>query len=80
MNLFQGIIVNARGPHTFGWDPIFQPTGFTQTYAEMDSETKNEISHRKKAVKSLQEFFMSSINKEDDLLPQEKRPKVDSET
>ena len=46
----------------------------------MDSETKNEISHRKKAVKSLQEFFMSSINKEDDLLPQEKRPKVDSET
>lgn len=42
----QGQIVSARGPNNFGWDPVFQPDGFTQTFAEMDKETKNKISHR----------------------------------
>ena len=30
-----GTVVSPRGPNTFGWDPIFQPSGFELTYAEM---------------------------------------------
>jgi inosine triphosphate pyrophosphatase len=41
-----GQIISARGPLDFGWDPIFQPDGFDQTYAEMSKEVKNTISHR----------------------------------
>ncbi len=39
--------VGARG---FGYDPIFVPTGSRQTLAEMDASTKNEISHRGRAL------------------------------
>jgi hypothetical protein len=42
----EGAIVAARGPSDFGWDPIFQPDGFPHTYAEMDKDVKNTISHR----------------------------------
>ncbi|KAJ1468302.1 inosine triphosphate pyrophosphatase-like protein, partial [Baffinella frigidus] len=45
----EGKIVPARGPLDFGWDPIFQPDGFDQTYAEMDKDAKNAISHRFRA-------------------------------
>ncbi|RLN37785.1 hypothetical protein BBO99_00007111 [Phytophthora kernoviae] len=48
-----GKIVPARGPTTFGWDPVFQPDEFEQTYAEMEKVTKNQISHRYKALESL---------------------------
>mmetsp|Transcript_9708 Transcript_9708/g.58894 ORF Transcript_9708/g.58894 Transcript_9708/m.58894 type:complete len:203 (-) Transcript_9708:1052-1660(-) len=48
-----GTVVPARGPTDFGWDPIFQPEGFSQTYAEMDKATKNSISHRYKALAKL---------------------------
>jgi inosine triphosphate pyrophosphatase len=48
-----GKIVEPRGPNNFGWDPNFQPDGFEQTYAEMDKEVKNTISHRYKALKEL---------------------------
>ena len=42
----EGRIVPARGPTDFGWDPVFQADGFGQTYAEMEKEVKNSISHR----------------------------------
>jgi Ham1 family len=42
----EGRIVAARGPPHFGWDPIFQPHGYEETYAEMDKSVKNLISHR----------------------------------
>merc|ERR1712130_367759 len=48
-----GIIVPARGEAIFGWDPIFQPDGFDQTYAEMDKALKNTISHRYRALDQL---------------------------
>ncbi|KAI8912137.1 inosine triphosphate pyrophosphatase [Entophlyctis helioformis] len=54
-----GRIVPARGPTGFGWDPVFQPNGFDQTYAEMDKSVKNEISHRYKALVKVKEFFQS---------------------
>ncbi len=42
----EGQIVPSRGHTTFGWDPVFQPEGFQETYAEMDKSVKNTISHR----------------------------------
>ncbi|KAI9096923.1 inosine triphosphate pyrophosphatase [Phlyctochytrium arcticum] len=52
-----GSIVPARGPATFGWDPIFQPDGFDKTYAELDKATKNTISHRFRALEKVMEFL-----------------------
>ncbi|MCD7460419.1 hypothetical protein HAX54_043514 [Datura stramonium] len=52
-----GRIVPARGPNDFGWDPIFQPHGYDQTYAEMPKEEKNKISHRGKALELVKSHF-----------------------
>ncbi len=42
-----------RGTKGFGFDPIFVPSGYDVTFAEMDFETKNEVSHRYRAIKNL---------------------------
>jgi len=47
------IIHKARGDKGFGYDPIFQPTGYRQTFAEISSEEKGKISHRGKAIRAL---------------------------
>ncbi|KGN56768.1 inosine triphosphate pyrophosphatase [Cucumis sativus] len=52
-----GKIVLPRGPNDFGWDPIFQPDGFDQTYAEMCKEEKNKISHRYRALALVKSHF-----------------------
>jgi len=52
-----GTIVPARGPKNFGWDPIFQPDGFDKTYAELDKDVKNTISHRFRAFDQLKNFL-----------------------
>ena len=54
---FQGKIVPARGEKNFGWDPIFEPDGFNQTYAEMDGAIKNTISHRARALQEMVTYF-----------------------
>jgi XTP/dITP diphosphohydrolase len=54
--LVEGTLVDLpRGKHGFGYDPIFQPTGFDETFGEMTSDLKNQISHRAKAVAALRE-------------------------
>lgn len=54
------IVSPPRGKRDFGWDPVFQPEGFELTYAEMESDTKNSISHRGKALEKLKAFFVDS--------------------
>jgi inosine triphosphate pyrophosphatase len=62
--VFQGItegkIVEARwnkGEEIFGFDPIFLPDGFDQTFAEMDKSVKNTISHRYRALEKVKVFL-----------------------
>uniref|UniRef100_A0A7R9VBI1 XTP/dITP diphosphatase n=1 Tax=Chlamydomonas euryale TaxID=1486919 RepID=A0A7R9VBI1_9CHLO len=56
----KGRIVAARGPSDFGWDPVFEADGFGQTYAEMDKEVKNTISHRYRSLAMLREYLVAN--------------------
>ncbi|KAJ9652520.1 nucleoside triphosphate pyrophosphohydrolase ham1 [Neophaeococcomyces mojaviensis] len=53
----EGKLVPARGPSAFGWDPCFEYPPAGQTYAEMDKEEKNKISHRGKAQEKLKRWL-----------------------
>jgi XTP/dITP diphosphohydrolase len=56
--VIEGAIVDPpRGSHGFGYDPIFVPTGFDQTFAELGAELKNRISHRAQAMKKLAHYL-----------------------
>lgn len=51
------IIREKRGTQGFGYDPVFVPTGQSQTFAEMDASEKAALSHRGKAVQQLITFL-----------------------
>ena len=56
----EGRIVPARGPTDFGWDPVFEPEGGAETYAEMDKAAKNKISHRYRALDKFRAFMLEN--------------------
>ncbi len=61
--LFEGqvdgeILPERKGVSGFGYDPIFLPDGYTQSFAEMNADLKNSISHRGRAVQKLVRFLL----------------------
>lgn len=59
---FEGIVEGQilrqiRGEAGFGYDPIFVPDGYNQSFAEMSADTKNKISHRGRAVSKLVDYL-----------------------
>ena len=60
--LFDGIVngtitTEKRGDKGFGYDPVFIPEGYNQTFAELGTDVKNSISHRARAVMALCEYL-----------------------
>ena len=60
--LFEGvvkgtIIDSPRGQEGFGYDPIFVPEGYQETFAELSLEVKNSMSHRGRAIQKLNAFL-----------------------
>ncbi len=51
------IIREERGANGFGYDALFVPSGFTETFAEMDPMAKNRISHRGEALRKVRAYL-----------------------
>jgi XTP/dITP diphosphohydrolase len=67
LSVFEGfvegkIVDPPRGSGGFGYDPIFEPKGFDQTFAEMTPESKNKISHRGQAIVALRKALREIEN------------------
>jgi len=60
--IVEGVIIDEkRGNSGFGYDPVFVPNGYNETFAQLGSDIKNNISHRAKAVLKLNDF-LSKLN------------------
>jgi XTP/dITP diphosphohydrolase len=62
LNVTEGVCEGAitfapRGSSGFGYDPLFVPDGFDQTFAELSDKIKNQISHRARALMKLREYL-----------------------
>jgi XTP/dITP diphosphohydrolase len=51
------ILLTPRGQNGFGYDPLFVPDGFTQSFAELGEDVKNKLSHRAQALEKLKNFL-----------------------
>ncbi len=63
LGVFEGIVEGQiadrpRGSRGFGYDPIFAPQGFEQTFGELGPEEKNQLSHRARALEKLRAFLI----------------------
>jgi len=68
IHFFEGIcegeiLNNEQGENGFGYDSIFMPKGYDRSFAEMDLNHKNKISHRGKAIRLLSDYFINHCNK-----------------
>ena len=57
--VFGKIVKPARGANGFGYDPIFVPDGYLKTFAELDDDIKNSISHRGRALQKVPQIVTS---------------------
>ena len=62
-HFFEGIVNGSiirerKGGSGFGYDPVFMPDGYSETFAEMGNDEKNKISHRARAVQKLCEYLL----------------------
>ena len=62
--LFEGvcegfITTEQKGEKGFGYDPVFRPEGYSETFAELSAEEKNQISHRGRALTKFVEWLLS---------------------
>ena len=55
------IISSPRGDGGFGYDPLFVPDGFNQTFAELAEDIKNIISHRAHALLNTRHFLLNMV-------------------
>ena len=55
------IVPPQKGDSGFGFDPIFMPDGFTQTFSELSESKKNSISHRGRAMQAFIDDFQNSF-------------------
>jgi len=55
--IYGKVSLEPKGSNGFGYDPIFIPENKNQTFAEMSSNEKNKISHRKLAIKKMRSFL-----------------------
>ncbi|HET8855822.1 MAG TPA: non-canonical purine NTP pyrophosphatase, partial [Salinimicrobium sp.] len=55
------ITMERRGENGFGYDPVFRPDGFSQTFAQISLNEKSLISHRGKATSQLIDFLNKGI-------------------
>ena len=67
LTTFTGVVEGTisgppRGSGGFGYDPIFVPQGFAQTFAELSPATKNSLSHRGRALAAALPFLRSRLN------------------
>ena len=56
------ITLAPRGDGGFGYDPVFQPDGYDQTFGELPAEVKNSISHRARAFANAMEFVEDELS------------------
>jgi len=54
------IVEELRGTHGFGYDPLFQPKGFSETFAELGEPIKSQNSHRSMALRKLKNWLENS--------------------
>ena len=62
----EGSVISApRGAGGFGYDPIFRPRGAGETFAEMDDDAKDAISHRGRALRRMRRVLLESMTDDD---------------
>lgn len=57
------ILIEKTGSGGFGYDPVFKPKGYSQSFAQMNTEAKNEISHRGRALQKFIQFIQQRDKK-----------------